>query len=202
LETNDLRLELARLEGRLASLRDELQNCSQNLELLNSRENLLSQANELCKICLQESSYVKKELETLVSNGLQNIFGESYSFVFEEVKDKQGVLKGYNPKLSKNGAPLRSIDKFGAGISSTVDFIFRIAAILLSKESPNLLVADEVLADVNPNLWDNLGYWLEDLQSKTGLQIIIITHMPANHGTIFTVKQTSGISDIERRKSF
>lgn len=194
-----LKAEQLRLEGQENLLTREKEKLFLALEGYEEESTRLEQALNLVKDCIKESAFIKKDLEILESSALTDIFGTPYEYKFEATFDKQGELTGYLPKLSKEGGPFRSLERgFGSSIAATADVVMWMSALLLSKETDNILIADEILSEVNPDMWGRVIKWAEETCRKVGLQLILITHMPAIGGTVYKVSQRLGKSTVTK----
>jgi DNA repair exonuclease SbcCD ATPase subunit len=122
------------------------------------------------------------QIESLVTRGLQTIFGEEYSFAVRQSitgKGRTPVVEFILQQKLANGEILE-VDAFndcGGGISSTVGFMLKLVVLLLSKKRGSVMFIDEAFAFVSSNYIPALAEFLRELVDKTGLQVLLVTHI-------------------------
>lgn len=159
------------------------------------------------KILLQESSafareQARRQIETMVTNALQFIFGDEdleFRVVIEEVR---GRAEGEFLVVSKYGGELpvqtRPQDARGGGVVDVISLALRAA--LLQANRPRLdgpIMLDEPAKHVSEEYSRQVAEFLKQLSTAFGRQIIMVTHNQhlANTGdTAYMVEMRSGKS--------
>lgn len=172
---------LSERERRFKELQIEHDNL--NLELKPNRE-----AINLAKKCLEESLQQKKHIENIVSAGLTEVFGTTYTFVLETVYGDDNTIKGLKPRLKEGEGELDDpLNSFGAGAQAIASICFRMALLLLSNSTARVLILDEPLANVSPTLQSRFQAFIETTCKEANLQVIMVTHMDQPFGKVYTV---------------
>lgn len=123
-------------------------------------------------------------IEELVTRGLQMIFDDSLSFhIVPVVKASANGVEFY-VRSSHDGHVLETpvLDSRGGGLAATVGFLLRVVVMLLSQRvssSSLLLVLDETFAHVSDDYLESLGQFLQELVTRTDVQILMVTHQEA-----------------------
>ena len=118
-------------------------------------------------------------IESLVTRGLQSIFGQDLSFHIESSVKGKAVNSSFVIRTSlANGDTVDTpvLDSRGGGLAATVGVLLRVVLILLDPSQPRLLVLDESFAHVSREYQSPLAEFLADLVQQTGIQIILVTH--------------------------
>lgn len=195
-QIEDLKLKIIRLEGSLEEKLTRLQDLMTQKEEIDLKLPSKQEAILLAKKCLETSLEQKKYIEEIVSAGLTEVFGTTYTFILETVYGPDGSIKGLKPRLKEsNGEFDDPINSFGAGVGSIASACFRMAILLLSSGTAKVLILDEPLANVSSTLQDRFKVFVETICEQTGLQLIMITHMDAPFGRVWEVTKESKIKN-------
>jgi len=179
----------AQLEGRVAEKRTEIDKLQQ------------------VKILLQESSsfareQARRQIETMVTNALQFIFGDGDMEFRVQIDEVRGRAEGEFLVVSKYGGELpvetRPQDARGGGVVDVISLALRAA--LLHANRPSLdgpIILDEPGKHVSEEYSRQMAEFLKQLSVAFGRQIIMVTHNQhlANTGdTSYMVEMRSGKS--------
>lgn len=139
-------------------------------------------AGLLTKIGEDRQQAAQRQIEALVTQGLQTIFGEELSFHLVQ------VVRGKRPEIDflvrsrlDDGTIVDTdvMDARGGGLAATVGFLLRLVVLLLSRRrQETVLFLDETFAHVSAEYVPRLAQFLRELTDKTGVQIILVTHDP------------------------
>jgi len=136
----------------------------------------------LTSIGEQRQAAAQATIETLVTKGLQSIFGDDLSFHLVP------VVRGNRPEVdfvvrsTLDGAAVDTpvMDARGGGLAATVGFLLRLVVLLLSPHRQDtVLFLDETFAHVSAEYEPRLAEFLRELVDKTGVQVIMVTHSDA-----------------------
>lgn len=209
--------DIANLDGAISKLRDLYNRRLGEQELLLRKKRQLEERQaekraeieklEQVKILLQESSafareQARRQIETMVTNALQFIFGDQdieFRVVIEEVR---GRADGEFLVVSKYGGEIpvqtRPQDARGGGVVDVISLALRAA--LLHANRPRLdgpIILDEPAKHVSEEYSRQVAEFLKQLSTAFGRQIIMVTHNQhlANTGdTSYIVEMRSGKS--------
>jgi ABC-type cobalamin/Fe3+-siderophores transport system ATPase subunit len=122
-------------------------------------------------------------IESLVTRGLQTIFGEDLSFhIVSTTKAKSTVTDFIVRTTLADGSQVDTpiLEARGGGLAATIGVLLRIVMILLGgKSESHVLVLDEPFAMVSAEFEIPLANFLRDLVDKSPIQIIMVTHSEA-----------------------
>ncbi len=145
-------------------------------------DDLARAAAVLTSIGEQRQAAAQAQIETLVTKGLQTIFGDDLTFHLVP------VVRGNRPEVdfvvrSAMGNVVVDtpvIDARGGGLAAVVGFLLRLVILLLSPgRQDSVLVLDETFAHVSAEYEPRLAEFLRELVDQTGVQIILVTHSDA-----------------------
>lgn len=132
----------------------------------------------LAGIAEGRQSAVQQHIETLVTQGLQAIFGDGLSFhLVPTTRAKTPVIDLV--VRSRIGAELVETDVMdarGGGLSATVGALLRVVVMLLSAEAGETLFLDETFAHVSAEYQPRLAAFLRELVDRSPVQIVLVTH--------------------------
>lgn len=145
---------------------------------------------------------VQSRIETLVTHGVQTIFGEDLTFhvVSEQKANRSEVHFTLKSALGDGTVVETSIlDARGGGVAAVVGFLLRLVITLLRQDRP-LLVVDEGFAQVSETYLPAVGQFVRELVDQTGVQVLLVTHSEVfteYADSVYRVTQKSGVSHIE-----
>lgn len=133
----------------------------------------------LASISEDKQTDAQNKIENLVTQGLQKIFGQDWSFhVVPSMHGKTPIVEfKVRTKVQNRILETSVLDARGAGLASVVGFLLRLVLILLSGKS-SVLILDETFANLSDSYIPNLIDFIREIVDKTNLQIIMVTHEP------------------------
>jgi DNA repair exonuclease SbcCD ATPase subunit len=128
----------------------------------------------------QRQDAAQRSIETLVTEGLQTIFGDELSFhLVPTVRAKSPVVDLIVRSQLSDGTLVDTdvLAARGGGLAAVVGFLLRLVILLLSSNRQDtVLFLDETFAHVSAEYLPRLIEFLKDLVAKTGVQIVLVTH--------------------------
>jgi len=122
----------------------------------------------------------QRQIETLVTQGLQTIFDDGLTFhLVPGVRAKTPVVDFVVRSVLGDGSVVETdvMTARGGGLAATVGFLLRLVILLLSRQRQDtVLFLDETFAHVSADYLPRLIEFLKDLVTKTGVQIVLVTH--------------------------
>ncbi|GAF63575.1 ATPase [Alkalihalobacillus trypoxylicola] len=195
--------EWIRLDANRSLLKEQLQN--KEKELAEYRQS--AEVYEKARILLQQSAeyareQAKQQMETLVSNALQYVFGPLFSFVIEIEEQGNKAVAEFYVVSEYEGIKVktRPQDSRGGGVVDIVTLALRIA--LLETVQPKLngaLLLDEPGKHVSDEYVHLLYDFLKSLSSMFDRQVIMITHnhhLAESADQAYQVEIQDGISEV------
>jgi DNA repair exonuclease SbcCD ATPase subunit len=137
-------------------------------------------AGVLAKVGEERQQEAQNQIESLVTQGLQKIFGTHLTFkVVQSVKGRTPVVDFVIQTALTDGTVRETdiLSAMGGGVSAVTGFLLRLVVLLLdkSKES-SILVLDETFAHVSDAYLPALAEFLREVVDKAKVQIIMVTH--------------------------
>jgi ABC-type uncharacterized transport system YnjBCD ATPase subunit len=162
------------LASRGKSLLAEIAGLNQVIELHEKAAHVLTAIGE------QRQDQAQRQIELLVTQGLQTIFDDSLTFhLVPGVRAKTPVVDFVVRSSMDDGTTVETdvMTARGGGLAATVGFLLRLVILLLSRQRQDtVLFLDETFAHVSADYVPNLIEFLKDLVAKTGVQIVMVTH--------------------------
>jgi len=161
----------------------------QSLKLNEKEAEVLGEAILLATAALKSQEDSKTHIETLVTSLMTYVMGEPLALKFEEKLSPEEEVVGLIPFLiwAETSLPY---SQQGGGATNLMSFGIRLACLLLQRDLNPLLLLDEPSMNLDLDRWDRLIEFIEDLASKTGIQIIMISHTPASFTSVYKFKKT------------
>lgn len=175
-------------------------------------DRLTTRAEDLDQIAALLGTYaddrqatVQGQIETIVSSGLQQIFGEDLTLRLVN------RTVGKRPELDfvlvsvVNGQTLETsiLDSRGGGVAAVAGFLIQAVLVLLTPGLRPVLFLDEVFAQVSTEYEEPLSTFIAELVHRTALQVILVTHSAAFGQAAdrqYRFSQTGGITRAEEVK--
>jgi len=170
----------------LQALRDQTQRDldtrEQEVKDLAWKIDVLSKVGELFRVLMDQlvMDHVRS-IESVITEGLRTIFVDQNLSFEAEVGQRYNklaidfCLKQADQKAEIKGHPLEA---FGGGPASIASLILRVLALRRLNKWP-LLALDETLAAVSDEYIDRTGLFLKQLATKTGIEVLLVTHKAA-----------------------
>lgn len=157
-------------------IRDQVRSLTADIETLEKVSLVLSQIGE------ERQRDAQAQIESLVTKGLQKIFGPELSFhVIASMRGKSPIVDFVIRTSLPNGKVLETgvLGARGGGMASVVGFLLRLTILLLSKDKNNsILILDETFHNVSASYLPILADFLKEIVENTGVQILMVTHEP------------------------
>jgi DNA repair exonuclease SbcCD ATPase subunit len=193
---------VAKSEGRIASIEDQLKEISGQQENLSRMQIAVEEAHAfLQKVAKETQEHLKFHIEDIVNLAVDAVFPDKYEFKVE-FEIKRGQTEARIFLLSEDGEEVNPMDDSGGGIVDITAFALRIAAWTLSK-TDNVILLDEPARFVSKDLQPKFGEILKTLSKRLNLQFIIVTHnkeIVDVADRIFEVSQIKKVSKIMCRE--
>ncbi|MHA1592372.1 MAG: hypothetical protein ACTSUP_07875 [Candidatus Heimdallarchaeaceae archaeon] len=160
--------------------------------------NLLEARDIMSAVGIISQEEIKNVIETLVTQALQGVFGDSYSF---ELDDKIAHNKPETDFYVVINGKKRSLrDELGGGVVDVISFVLRIVLwAIASPRTEAVLGYDEPLKFVSQDKLPFCAEMIKKLSEMLGLQFVIVTHesqLAEAADSLFHVEQSGGISKI------
>lgn len=144
----------------------------------------------------ERQAKVQKQVETLVTHGVQTIFGEELSFhvISEQKANRSEVSFSLRSMMGDQVVETPILDARGGGVAAVVGFLLRLIVTLLRDDRP-LLVLDETFAQLSADYEPRLAEFIRELVDQTGVQIVMVTHSTAfseHADKVYTFGQKQG----------
>lgn len=155
-------------------LKQQVAKLTANTELLEKASGVLAKVGE------SRQQEAQEQIELLVTQGLQKIFGEHLSFkVVQSIKGRAPVVDFVIQTTLADGK-IRETDilsSMGGGVAAVTGFLLRLVVLLLDKSrKSSILVLDETFAHVSDVYLPALSEFLREIVDKAQVQIIMVTH--------------------------
>lgn len=187
-------MESRQLEKRLFALRAELTSKVAEAKMLAARKKGLE--DEVQRLQMESEEYaqvsalltsigedkqyeVQRQIEGIVTQGLQSIFEENLSFhMLQSVKANIPQVEFKVRTTFDDGKVLETgvMNARGGGLSSTIGILLRIVIKLLGPDKDSPLILDEIGRMISEEYIDNFVSFLRQLVDNTPLQVILVSH--------------------------
>jgi DNA repair exonuclease SbcCD ATPase subunit len=156
------------------------------------------EAIRLCEVSLEHQIDLKAYVEEHITALLQSVFGEAYTFVLEATYKADGVtVSGLRPRVLKYGIGDEP-KAYGGGVQNVVSLGWRLVFLLLMPGLEKTLVLDEPWLNLGQRKWVNIIEFISDLQKDVDLQVLVVTHVPAEFPETWRVFLSGRTSTVER----
>lgn len=133
----------------------------------------------LARIGEARQEQLQNHIETLVTQGLQTIFGDAITFHLIAGNERNTPVINFEVR-SRIGDQVVATDVIsarGGGLAATVGFLLRLVVLLLTHaQGETVMVLDETFTYVSAEYRPGLAAFLRELADKTGVQILLVTH--------------------------
>lgn len=170
--------ELAMAQGQVELLRKQLEDTREQMDRSKARLELLEDV-QLLLLAASASAreQIKGSIESLVTFALRAIKGEDYSFKIE-TKQSAGQYTVDFLIVSPDARVLDVLNTCGGGISDIVSVAMRIAILQMYDPTGGPILLDENFKFLSRDNIRAVVDFLRTVISKTGRQIILVTHIP------------------------
>lgn len=125
----------------------------------------------------ERQNAVQKQIEQMVTHGLQTIFGDDLTFhvISEQKANRSEVTFSLRSMMGDEVVETPILDARGGGVAAVVGFLLRLIVTMLRDDRP-LLVMDETFAQLSADYEPRLAEFIRELVDQTGVQILMVTH--------------------------
>jgi DNA repair exonuclease SbcCD ATPase subunit len=130
----------------------------------------------------ERQNAVQQQIEGIVTQGLQLVFGDELSFhLVSSVRSNAAQIDFIVRTTFPDGSTLDTpvMDARGGGVAAVVGFLLRFTLVMLTPGARKFLVLDEFAAQVSAEYEPRLAEFLRSIVDKTDAQILMITHSDA-----------------------
>jgi len=135
-------------------------------------------AQALTRVGEERQQHAQEQVEGLVTQGLQAIFGAGLSFhLIQSVKAGQATVD-FVIRSEYEGQVVETpvMDARGGGMAAVTGFLLQLVILLCTPDARRILWLDESFAHVSEEYREPLGQVLREACDKAGVQIVMITH--------------------------
>ena len=172
-----------------------------NYKVLKSRlEDLNESVSVINIVGVMANDDSKSIIEGIVTEALQLIYDESYSFIIDTRIQRDQPESYLSVKIGENEYSLRD-EELGGGVIDVVSFTLRVTMWAISDpQVDDVLMLDEPLRNLDSERLTKMGVIIKKLSDSLGIQFLIVTHEPqlaeAADSTWY-VKKSNGTSKVE-----
>jgi hypothetical protein len=129
----------------------------------------------------QAQQRAQRQLEELVTRGLQVIFGTELSFhVIQSVKANQAVTEFViRSQYGELTIDTPVMDSRGGGMAAVTGYMIRLVVLLLTPRARRVLFLDETFGFVSREFEVRLAEFLAEVSERAGVQQVLVTHSDA-----------------------
>lgn len=174
---NKLIEALSQVKAQVSILDKEVVTLQSQLEANNAELDILMQCNAFLSAqidILVESK--KAQLESLVNQGLEYVFGSDELYIKIHTIFKNNKPQ-YQIRIFK-GAHEGLAESFGGGVLSTISILLRIGLVIV-KGNERFVFLDESLSFLSVEYQGILGNFLQKLAKELDFTIILVSHQDA-----------------------
>ncbi len=142
---------------------------------------------------------IKSALTTLCTKALKDVFPDKdISFNVNFVPHKHTTA--IEMSIQEDGIDYDPLESRGHGLADVLTFALRVSILALQPNLRRILIMDEPFTRVSEEYRDRVIEFVKEVSKQTGIQIILVTHIPElaeNANKVFTVTKRNDISYIE-----
>lgn len=177
-ETIDVAANLFTAKVRIETLQNAVEAAQTRYDVARVESEDTTQAEVILRAFFkQRTDATFGEVETLLTKGLQTVFGPEWTNVKVECTHKNGRLWG-ELTFVQGDVSAPPLEAFGGGPASLAAFLLRMLVARRTGLAPVLLL-DESFAQVSASALPNLATFLRKIADKLGITIVLVTHQPA-----------------------
>lgn len=183
-EVHAARRRLDQRKGVALAIAQNGRRLQQEIEQLRIKIGNLEKASlVLTSIGEDRQAEAQHQIESLVTRGLQSVWGEDLSFhVVQSVRAKAPNVDFIIRTTMPDGSAIDTevMSARGGGMASFVGFLLRLVVMLLSKDKQeSTIFLDETFGMVSAAPEPKVAQFLREIVDKTGIQIVMVTHSEA-----------------------
>ena len=127
-----------------------------------------------------EHDQLRRRVESLVTQGIAAVFGPIYEFRMTTTSERGQAAVRFTLASELGTVEHPVMDAQGGGLASVIGFILRVVVLVLDPtQGRRLLVLDETFGMVSAEYHARLAQFLRQLVDDLDLQLVLITHAPA-----------------------
>jgi len=192
-EYNQLMFFREKLASEVAQLIDQREEASQLADIADKAKLILQTAAESLQ------NQLKDALESLCTSALNDVFPEK-NLAFRVVFNKQKVGVSVDMFIEEDGVLYDPLESRGHGMADLLTFALRVSVLVLRPQLHKILLLDEPFTRISEEFRGRAISFLKDVADKTGIQIILVTHIPElteSADRVFHVAMKDNISKVE-----
>lgn len=145
------------------------------------QENLVTALEEACTVLSKyadaRQEQVRNLIETMVTQGLSEVFEETLTFRVRTKTVGRRTDTYFTLTSMMGGEEVETdiLSARGGGVASVTGFLLRVIFIMLNN-APRILFLDEAFAQVSENYEPRLAEFIDTLCTDYGLRIVLVTH--------------------------
>jgi len=150
----------------------------------------------------EAQQFAQRQVEELVTRGLQVIFGSELSFhVVQSTRaNASSVEFVIRSQYADRAVDTPVLEARGGGMAVVVAFMLRLVVLLLTPGTRKILFLDESFAHVSKEYETRLAEFLREVTEKSPVQVVLVTHSDA-YGDLadrrYRLIQHGGITTVE-----
>lgn len=166
--------QLAKHEALLELTAKEVAKLKQDIAHTTQEVAILEQVNKFLASQIQQKvGETKHQLESLVNQGLEYVFGTGIRIVIESSFKNNKTQFTLN--IKKDGVNEGRMDSFGGGVLAVIAVLLRVSAIIITK-TERFIFFDESTNFVSAQYQPALGNFLKQICSQLDFTIVLISH--------------------------
>lgn len=171
------RSRLVRRTGELDAWRESAERAEMRIVELTEDRKVTVQARLLLERFSEiEQQQLKARVESLVSAGLQTIFGEAYTFQIDVRMLRNQAAMEFT--IVRDRVERDPMDSHGGGLVNVIALVLRLTIVALTPGLGRTVVLDEPFAQLSQGFLEGMGEFLRNLVDATDIQLIIVSHEP------------------------
>lgn len=203
----ELRSEADQAKGARSAVESELERSAKEVKRLEAEDEILDLSHTLLKKLMdREVTDAKQVVETLLTEGLQNVFNDQDLRVRAEVNEIRGKVSMDLMTVEKHadGMVTEGVsDEANGGAVTTVQSVLMRIITTMQRELRPILVLDESLPAFDPKYVNDMMTFLTTLCERLGFDIILVTqnHSLTNYATVaYDLKKSGGKAVISKAR--
>ncbi|MEK0346433.1 MAG: hypothetical protein QQN65_06340 [Nitrosopumilus sp.] len=192
---------LLRKKIAIENLQTEKEDLSKNKSELDKQVDVLEQARSVMShVGVLAQHEIKQVIEELVTQALQAVFGEDYSFEVDDQIQRNKPETNFYVVVRGHRRSLKS--ELGGGIVDLIAFCLRVVLWAINTpRTSNTIILDEPLKFVDKTRLEYVGVMIKKLSEMLGIQFIIVSHedqLIEAADRAYLVEQVDGISKVTK----
>ena len=124
-----------------------------------------------------EQVKLQRWIESMVTYGLQCVFGTRYGFRISEPEIKGNEVSIDFDVIDSTGRPRDPYEEMGGGVADVLAFLLQFIIVHLMKDRcAQIMFLDEDCKHLSPEYRQPMANLLRELVERTNVQIVLVTH--------------------------